>query len=588
MDEYKKQENAVRYLRKWNIKKRLRAAFIFTTIIPLILLGVFCAINYWNDVNEKLTDTFVQIMRGLNKTLDVTAERYLNYSYPIITSDGINMALQDHEAKEGHKSLDRILGESGIDDYLWIGECDNMLLYDNELEKVSSMGGVAPEESGIAAIIKELERSGANHVWRYAKNEIGGNSTVFVKKIYSKYTEKEQIGYLVFLFSERSFFRLIYDEVDIGDRADVFVVDENGNYLSSQRDKEKLGTNIEEDISGYQFWTQEKSGKVNMDYRGESSQVIYEYNRKMDVFLVTAVHMSYINQGVVRMLELILMVLAFIIVLCIIIVHFMDRSIVEPIRNLLKFTDAVSAGDYEKEIRDSSEDEMGKLTRYSNAMVKKLVWYMKKIEEDGTERRKLEIQNLQYQIQPHFLFNTLNTFKYIALINNVESLGKGIEALSSLLKNTVNSKEEMIPLTDEVKNIKNYICIQEFRYAGCLNMKYQIEDAAGCHKVPRMLLQPLVENSIVHGMKEDTVLTIWIEAAIREGKLHIVIEDNGAGFAPGKRIQKKQRFSGIGMENIKERIRLIYQEKGDFKVTSKLGYGTSVEIGIPARSIEHV
>ena len=89
MDEYKKQENAVRYLRKWNIKKRLRAAFIFTTIIPLILLGVFCAINYWNDVNEKLTDTFVQIMRGLNKTLDVTAERYLNYSYPIITSDGI-------------------------------------------------------------------------------------------------------------------------------------------------------------------------------------------------------------------------------------------------------------------------------------------------------------------------------------------------------------------------------------------------------------------------------------------------------------------------------------------------------------------
>ena len=105
-------------------------------------------------------------------------------------------------------------------------------------------------------------------------------------------------------------------------------------------------------------------------------------------------------------------------------------------------------------------------------------------------KRKLEIQNLQYQIQPHFLFNTLNTFKYIAIINGVESLGNGISALCSLLKDTVYGKEEMIPLSDEIRNVQNYICIQEFRYTGCIRMVYEVEEAAGVFKVPRLLLQP--------------------------------------------------------------------------------------------------
>ena len=142
----------------------------------------------------------------------------------------------------------------------------------------------------------------------------------------------------------------------------------------------------------------------------------------------------------------------------------------------------------------------------------------------------------------------------------------------------------MIPLSDEIRNVQNYICIQEFRYTGCIRMVYEVEEAAGVFKVPRLLLQPLTENSIVHGMKEEVAITISITARLEENDLYLEIQDDGKGFvAELTKETKKQRFSGIGMENIAERIQLIYQGKGQFLVYSAPGKGTRIVIVIPGK-----
>lgn len=574
----------VKSIRKRSIAKRLRTAFICTTVVPLILLGILFSISYEQDMEKKLTDTFMQVLQGLNKTMDVTMTKFLDYSYPMIVSDQVNELLNTPDSKGEDTKIEDIVADNNLTEYFWSESYDNILLYDNEITIVSSMGVSEPDKAGIMAVVEKLSATGKNHSWSCVMTDTGKNAITFLKRIYSKSERGKQIGYICFVFNEKRLFQNIYKDVNIGNDSEIFVLDRELQYLSLKHEKTKIGSSAAEDIPEIKEKITGDKGNFTTVYNGRRSLIVYQYNKKLDWTLLTVVDQSYISQNIIHMVILTGTMVILIIILSLFIVSVINETIVIPISRLVEFTDQVSGGKYDLTISDNSEDEMGKLIRYSDKMVKRLVWYTRTIEEEGKKRRKLEIQNLQYQIQPHFLFNTLNTFKYIAIINGVESLGNGISALCSLLKDTVYGKEEMIPLSDEIRNVQNYICIQEFRYTGCIRMVYEVEEAAGVFKVPRLLLQLLTENSIVHGMKEEVAITISITARLEENDLYLEIQDDGKGFvAELTKETKKQRFSGIGMENIAERIQLIYQGKGQFLVYSAPGKGTRIVIVIPGK-----
>lgn len=209
--------------------------------------------------------------------------------------------------------------------------------------------------------------------------------------------------------------------------------------------------------------------------------------------------------------------------------------------------------------------------------------------EEGVslEDIQTQLQTLQYQINPHFLFNTLNTLKWIATLNHVTPVSHGIDALSSLLQSTLIKKDELIPFDDELRNLKNYCDIQQLRYAGRFEMEYQIEDAAGYWTVPRFILQPLVENSILHGTAdEDDFVTITVRATVSENLLTIHISDTGCGFDPSAIKEKNsERFSGIGLSNVDERMRLHYGNEYGLTIESAPGTGTQCILRIPNEAI---
>ena len=160
-------------------------------------------------------------------------------------------------------------------------------------------------------------------------------------------------------------------------------------------------------------------------------------------------------------------------------------------------------------------------------------------------------------------------------------------ALSSLLQSTLIKKDELIPFDDELRNLKNYCDIQQLRYAGRFEMEYQIEDAAGYWTVPRFILQPLVENSILHGTAdEDDFVTITVRATVSENLLTIHISDTGCGFDP-RAIKEKnsERFSGIGLSNVDERMRLHYGNEYGLTIESAPGIGTQCILCIPNEAI---
>ena len=209
------------------------------------------------------------------------------------------------------------------------------------------------------------------------------------------------------------------------------------------------------------------------------------------------------------------------------------------------------------------------------------------LEEQTALATKMELKMLQSQINPHFLFNTLNTLKWIATLNHVTPVSHGIDALSSLLQSTLIKKDELIPFDDELRNLKNYCDIQQLRYAGRFEMEYQIEDAAGYWTVPRFILQPLVENSILHGTAdEDDFVTITVRATVSENLLTIHISDTGCGFDPSAIKEKNsERFSGIGLSNVDERMRLHYGNEYGLTIESAPGIGTQCILRIPNEAI---
>jgi hypothetical protein len=201
------------------------------------------------------------------------------------------------------------------------------------------------------------------------------------------------------------------------------------------------------------------------------------------------------------------------------------------------------------------------------------LWVYHSIEK---RKRELELKALQYQISPHFLFNTLGTLKWIAVNNEAPpDVSNGITSLTQLLQGVLLGKDAMIPLWEELENLDHYFTLQKIRYGDCFQVVYEADDAILDHKVPRFILQPLAENAVLHGSEgggREIVITVKCVSAF--GGMLLEIADNGAGFEP-------TRPRGIGISNVDERLRLHYGRSHKLNVKSAIGKGTICRVLVP-------
>lgn len=181
--------------------------------------------------------------------------------------------------------------------------------------------------------------------------------------------------------------------------------------------------------------------------------------------------------------------------------------------------------------------------------IERLIRQQKEQEE---KKRELELQMLQYQLNPHFLFNTLNSLRFVAAMHKDQIVSDGIQALSTLLQNTLTNKNEYITIQEELENLENYFSILRIRYAG--SFEYSIhteEDELLSCLIPKLILQPLAENSVMHGSSDDgSVMEIMITCWEENGNIMIELTDNGKGFevtpaalAPPQGSQKNRGFN---------------------------------------------
>lgn len=217
--------------------------------------------------------------------------------------------------------------------------------------------------------------------------------------------------------------------------------------------------------------------------------------------------------------------------------------------------------------------------------------------------KQTELTALQSQINPHFLYNTLDTIRGQALLDDNYEIAKMVEALSSFFRYSISRKGNLVTLRDELANINNYMLIQRYRFNNRFSLEIIIDEedkVAYDFLIPRLIIQPVVENAIFHGLEEKLEGgTVTIEIIVTERNLILMISDNGKGMdrktlnalndricsnqkQPVENVEGNQRSTGIALPNIHRRIQLLFGEAYGVHVYSSIGQGTDVEITIPA------
>lgn len=241
---------------------------------------------------------------------------------------------------------------------------------------------------------------------------------------------------------------------------------------------------------------------------------------------------------------------------------------------------------------ETSNDEIGMLTQTFNSMTNRLNQLMYEIQEKQKLESELRFEMLLAQINPHFLFNTLNSIKWMSIMAQTETITNTITSLGRLLEISMNKMNDIISIQEELENIRSYIQIQQIRYAGKFTVKYQIAPELLSLSAPKLILQPIVENAILHNISTDHFLKILIQGRIKDNRIIFHITDNGSGMDQEKikeilKAPSKERnlvFRGIGVYNVNERIKLLYGESYGVSFQSKRNHYTKVTIVFPIKN----
>ncbi|QOS79121.1 sensor histidine kinase [Paenibacillus sp. JNUCC31] len=271
---------------------------------------------------------------------------------------------------------------------------------------------------------------------------------------------------------------------------------------------------------------------------------------------------------------------------------FLSHVITTPIKKLLRNIALVEKGQFEQIEHIRSRDEIGHLSIRFNKMSHELKRLVERIQQEEIEKAQAEMRALHDQIKPHFLYNTLGSVKWIASMQQADKIVEMTDALISMLRYATRSDGTLVTIREEIDNITNYVTIQNVRYYGCIQMRYEIEDRLMGYHMPKMILQPLVENAIFHGLaelEEDGVITIRIQP--RDSDITIEVCDNGVGMdhhaiqnIMEKKLEASSGTTGIGLQNVQRRIQLHFGKPYGIQVASQMGEGTIFTILLPAIS----
>ena len=292
----------------------------------------------------------------------------------------------------------------------------------------------------------------------------------------------------------------------------------------------------------------------------------------------------------VSMIEIAVIAFVAVLLLIVFISHYIPLSISRPIMELVEVTQQVSQGNLQVRSHVNTGVEAKQLSESLNTMIDKINELLEQVKKEQIRIRKAEFELLQAQINPHFLYNTLDTIIWLAESDEQKQVVHMVESLSDFFRTSLNQGKDIISIKEEIQHVRSYLEIQQMRYQDILEYEINVPEEFYQNTIPKITVQPLVENALYHGIKNKRGKGKITVRGYREDSFFILeVRDNGIGMQPERLVQVRNALlykqlaesKVYGLYNVNERIRLNCGEEYGLRISSTYQEGTTVKIFLP-------
>lgn len=604
--EYKKTYSLF-YLKRNNIKFKIQCYLTIFSLIPLLVIGIVSYTTSKAAIDNKVKDYSRQSIRQTAENIETMLNNCKDSLMQIISNPDVISSLKSVvKDEENSNQSGEILSNIPL--------ATKLAYHIATTQEVQTISFISPKYylkgtyycsddvlKGNSSYYQEIISNDNNYTWfstRAARYGYQDNQRVNVfslgKQVYNL-DDMAPLNLAAVIDIREDKLSEICSKSSQGDMTDqCFVVDEKGMIIANP-DENMLYKNINELFSNRDTSNIMKSSEEILSfetkYLGESVVANSLKLKGCNWRVINIVKSKYLYRESDQVVRIIFIVAFICIIFSSIFSAFIAAGISKPLKDMSKIMRKVVAGSLNEkiEINRKTSEEVIILQESYNFMIHKIQELLDKVYEEQSNKRIAEIKALEAQINPHFLYNTLDAIKWTALFQKANNTAEMANMLSKLLHISLGRGNEVIPLEEELEHVQCYLGIQKFRFNFNIDVNFNIDEETRKLKVPKIILQPIVENSILHGLSEKLKGgIIEINSSINKDKVNIEIIDNGCGFDINegditKELKRKtgESFSGIGIANVQERIKLICGKEYGVAVESEINQGTKIKISLP-------
>lgn len=605
-------QNVNVFLKNMGLRPKLILSYLASILIPLLVFGGILYVANMNEIETEMRKMSLQSVKQINITLDEFVNQIdtislmpythneiedylLNTSgitvYPErlkLTSGGTRVQGRKNSKPDVEKIqefINNLIGGKKDIDFMSIISLNEGIITKSKFGIVKTQYDFFNEpiyddlrKSKGEKVLTQIHK--ADYLFAPSKNVFSLGRRIF------NFNEGVYTGF-VLIDCDTTVFERICHEVKIGKSGYIFIVDKGGNLLYSS-DKNRNHLDIkqvvnkigdQEDLNRIEDFGTEKMILVSntSDYSGWTTIGILPY------------------EEVLQRVDGIKKIFVYLSIICVLLVFvasiLISRSVTRPIRKLQKAMKEVEKGNTDIRVSIHSYNEIGDLSHSFNQLLEKVNILLASIKSIEIKKREAELESLKSQINPHFLYNTLESIRMMAVIDDNKDIADATEALANLFRYSIKQRKDIVDVRFELQHAKNYILLQKIRYGDKFEVIYDIEEEVLDCKTLKFTLQPIVENAIYHGIeKKKGKGNLKVSAHKVGDDLQFEVCDDGVGIQLKRLIDLREDVESfiddsaksIGLKNVNQRVCLYFGKKYGLSIDSIPGEGTSVKLTIPA------
>mgnify|MGYP001175464299 CR=1 FL=1 len=593
-----------RFPRELNLRTKLLLLFVFLILFPLTLQGIVTYRHFSSTMDRKTEQFTIDIVRQINANMDRLLKDFERLSLMPLYDEAVLKILGKYDGEMGTATW------ASSEDYM------KMKLYTsaNAYDRAEIRGIHLVSHSGI--LFSNVDSMAVDTVWDGREDEWFGEvdrsdgewlllpphtpsyysaaspePCITVARVIREPNTLKRLGYIL-IDIKLDAFRNILANLNFEQDANLIIVDGQKRLLFERQSGSETSA-YDDLLRNNQLQKHASNQKIELS--GRPYLYVQHYSPFSGLSVVSLTPIKVIQKESRELWKYTLWFAVLCLGIVTILAVAISYRITRPLIELKKKMTGVEQGDFNKRVESFANDEFGQLGRGFNKMMEEINRLFNEVFVLGIREKEAELSALQSQINPHFIYNTLESISMMAIRKNNGEVSDMISALGKLLRYTIDKVDRLIPLKEEIGFVQSYVHIQQLRYGQRLRVEYDVDESLFDIPIPKLILQPLVENALYHGIegREDGG-TIWISALRFEDELLLTVRDDGKGLReseieelnakiqaqPSYQSWRREEGNGLGLSNIAQRIRFIYGMHGDMTIDGSLGQGLAVTIGI--------